>query len=200
MKIQYSLFTILFLVSFFINAQNLHLKTDKSTLKWTGEQITTKTHFGSLKFKSGNITFENGIISSGKFLVDMTSLLVEDLQGNYKQRLEGHLKSDDFFSVEKFNESSLTIVSSSKNDSGLDVNGNLTIKGITLPIKFKLEDLGMGQEEVRWKGVLTFDRSKYNVRFRSGSFFQNLGDKLILDELPLLIHFVRIVYCFKFFS
>ena len=191
MKIQYSLFTILFLVSFFINAQNLHLKTDKSTLKWTGEQITTKTHFGSLKFKSGNITFENGIISSGKFLVDMTSLLVEDLQGNYKQRLEGHLKSDDFFSVEKFNESSLTIVSSSKNDSGLDVNGDLTIKGITLPIKFKLEDLGMGQEEVRWKGVLTFDRSKYNVRFRSGSFFQNLGDKLILDEIRIetLLHF-----------
>ena len=185
MKIQCSLFTILFLVSFFINAQNLRLKTDKSTLKWTGKQITTKTHFGSLKFKSGNITFENGIISSGKFLVDMTSLLVEDLQGNYKQKLEGHLKSDDFFSVEKFNESSLTILSSSKNDSGLDVNGNLTIKGITLPIKFKLEDLGMDQEEVRWKGVLTFDRSKYNVRFRSESFFQNLGDKLILDEIRI---------------
>ena len=185
MKIQYSFFTILFLVSFFINAQNLRLKTDKSTLKWTGKQITTKTHFGSLKFKSGNIIFENGIISSGKFLVDMTSLLVEDLQGNYKQKLEGHLKSDDFFSVEKFNESSLTILSSSKNDSGLDVNGNLTIKGITLPIKFKLEDLEMDQEEVRWKGVLTFDRSKYNVRFRSGSFFQNLCDKLILDEIRI---------------
>ncbi|MBT4709071.1 MAG: YceI family protein [Flavobacteriaceae bacterium] len=185
MKIQYSFFTILFLVSFFINAQNLRLKTDKSTLKWTGKQITTKTHFGSLKFKSGNIIFENGIISSGKFLVDMTSLLVEDLQGNYKQKLEGHLKSDDFFSVEKFNESSLTILSSSKNDSGLDVNGSLTIKGITLPIKFKLEDLEMDQEEVRWKGVLTFDRSKYNVRFRSGSFFQNLGDKLILDEIRI---------------
>ncbi len=185
MKIQCSLFAILFLVSFFINAQNLRLKTDKSTLKWTGKQITTKTHFGSLKFKSGNITFENGIISSGKFLVDMTSLLVEDLQGNYKQKLEGHLKSDDFFSVEKFNESSLTILSSSKNDSGLDVNGSLTIKGITLPIKFKLEDLEMDQEEVRWKGVLTFDRSKYNVRFRSGSFFQNLGDKLILDEIRI---------------
>ena len=185
MKIQYSFFSILFLVSFFINAQNLRLKTDKSTLKWTGKQITTKTHFGSLKFKSGNIIFENGIISSGKFLVDMTSLLVEDLQGNYKQKLEGHLKSDDFFSVEKFNESSLTILSSSKNDSGLDVNGSLTIKGIALPIKFKLEDLEMDQEEVRWKGVLTFDRSKYNVRFRSGSFFQNLGDKLILDEIRI---------------
>ena len=185
MKIQYSFFTILFLVSFFINAQNLRLKTDKSILKWTGKQITTKTHFGSLKFKSGNIIFENGIISSGKFLVDMTSLLVEDLQGNYKQKLEGHLKSDDFFSVEKFNESSLTILSSSKNDSGLDVNGSLTIKGIALPIKFKLEDLEMDQEEVRWKGVLTFDRSKYNVRFRSGSFFQNLGDKLILDEIRI---------------
>jgi len=174
MKIQYSFFTILFLVSFFINAQNLHLKTDKSTLKWTGKQITTKTHFGSLKFKSGNIIFENGIISSGKFLVDMTSLLVEDLQGNYKQKLEGHLKSDDFFSVEKFNESSLTILSSSKNDSGLDVNGSLTIKGIALPIKFKLEDLEMDQEEVRWKGVLTFDRSKYNVRFVQEVFFKIL--------------------------
>jgi len=175
--------SILFLFCFgtlFLSAQKTTLNIDNSSIKWTGKQITTKTHYGSLKFKSGNVIFKNGLIIEGKFIVDMTSLLDEDLQGNYKEKLENHLKSDDFFSVEKFNESSLTILSSSKISNGLKASGILTIKGISHPIEFS-----MLKDNNSWLSSLTFDRSKYNVRFRSGSFFKNLGDKLILNSIDI---------------
>jgi len=158
-----------------------------SYLKWRGfKSYVASEHIGTIGVQEGTFSVAGDQLVGGTITIDMNSISNDDIEDEGKRGyLEGHLKSDDFFSVEKFNESSLTILSSSKNDSGLDVNGSLTIKGITLPIKFKLEDLEMDQEEVRWKGVLTFDRSKYNVRFRSGSFFQNLGDKLILDEIRI---------------
>lgn len=166
--------------TFLLSAQKKTLNIQQSTMKWTGKQITSKTHYGSLKFKSGDVLFKDGLISKGKFIVDMTSLLVEDLQGGNKGKLEGHLKSDDFFSVEKFNESSIVISSSSKIPNGLNAFGALTVKGISHPIDFK-----MLKKSNSWTSSLTFDRSKYNVRFRSGNFFENLGDKLILDSIKI---------------
>ena len=166
--------------TFLLSAQKTTLNLEKSTLKWTGEQITSKIHYGSLQFKSGDVLFENGLITKGTFIVDMTTLSVEDLQGSSKGKLEGHLKSDHFFSVEKFNESSIVISSSSKIPNGLSVSGILTIKGTSHPIDFK-----MLLKDSSWVSYLTFDRSKYNVRYGSGSFFENLGDKLILDSIKL---------------
>jgi polyisoprenoid-binding protein YceI len=111
----------------------------------------------------------------------MTTLKNEDLPEAYRGRLEGHLKSDDFFSVDKFSEAILEIIGSNKLSSGsFDVNGNLTIKGITEPISFS-----MSPSDDHWIANLTFDRSKYNVRFRSGTFFENLGDKLIYDDIVI---------------
>ena len=111
----------------------------------------------------------------------MTSLTVDDLTGRGKASLEGHLKSDDFFSVEKFNNSSLIVTDSEKkNDGSYVLKGDLSIKGYTHPVEFTLEKISNG-----FLSKLTFDRSKYDVRFRSGSFFQNLGDKLIFDEIEL---------------
>ena len=111
----------------------------------------------------------------------MESLLVEDLQGEWGKKLEGHLKSPDFFSVVKFKESSLKTVSSIKiSDNNFKVDGILTIKDISHPITF---DLSINENIL--SANLVFDRSKYDVRFRSGSFFENLGDKLILDDIEL---------------
>jgi polyisoprenoid-binding protein YceI len=183
MKIFQTLFLFLLLNTFFISAQTAELNVDNSTLKWTGKKITNSSHYGSLKFKTGSVVFSDGIIKSGKFIVDMTTLNVEDLQGNSKARLEGHLKSDDFFSVESFNEASLEINSSSKNGDGLTVSGVLTIKGITSNIEFEMTKNEYADNT--WFSKLTFDRAKHNVRFRSGSFFENLGDKLILDDIDL---------------
>ena len=119
-------------------------------------------------------------ICKGSFVVDMTTLLVEDLTGSSKNRLEGHLKSDDFFSVEKHQKAFLSINSSKTIESGFSVKGSLTIKDITHPVEF---------EFIRSAGGFTanmiFDRSKYDVKYNSGSFFENLGDRLILDDIEL---------------
>ena len=182
-------FSLLFYFTFFAltaqgiesNSQTLlKINTEKSTLKWIGEKITTSQHSGSLNFKSGEMTFKGGLVVSGNFIVDMTSISVEDISGSGKKRLEGHLKSDDFFSVDKHDKALLSIKGSKKTDKGFLVDANLTIKDLTHPIQFNMVSIEGG-----YNADLVFDRSKYNVRFRSGSFFENLGDKLIIDDVVL---------------
>ena len=182
-------FSLLFYFTFFAltaqeiesNSQTLlKINTEKSTLKWIGEKITTSQHSGSLDFKSGEMTIKDGLIISGNFIVDMTSISVEDISGSGKKRLEGHLKSDDFFSVDKHDKALLYIKGSKKTEKGFLVDANLTIKDLTHPIQFNMVSIEGG-----YNADLVFDRSKYNVRFRSGSFFENLGDKLIIDDVVL---------------
>ena len=156
------------------------IDVENSKIKWIGEELSGKNHYGSLKFKKGSLNLNNGVIISGNFIVDMKTINVEDLQGGSKQRLEGHLRSDDFFSVEKFSEAIFEAKSPAvvnKKEGVQILSGNLTIKGITHPAKIEFDD--------NWSAKLVFDRSKYDVRFRSGNFFQNLGDKLIYDEIAI---------------
>jgi len=175
------LFSIfLALSTFIVSAQEAELNIQNSNLKWTGKKITNSSHYGSIKFKSGKVKFFDGRIESGKFIVDMTSINVEDIKGNSKAKLEGHLRSDDFFSVLEFKESSLEITSSVEEGEVLKVYGYLNIKGISSQVEFEMKKDGEN-----WLSSLTFDRSKHNIRFGSGSFFENLGDKLILDEIEL---------------
>ena len=180
--------SFLFLISNSIFSQTLSQSINiiKSNVKWYGDEITGKQHYGSLKFKEGNIILTGtGKISdkiiSGNFIVDMTSLNVEDMTGRGKNSLEGHLKSDDFFSVSKFNYAYLKILKSNDPVNGVQtINGDLTIKGISHPVTFTMELNGK-----KAKSNLIFDRTKYDVKFRSGNFFQNLGDKLIYDDIKL---------------
>ena len=180
--------SFLFLISNSIFSQTLSQSINiiKSNVKWYGDEITGKQHYGSLKFKEGNIILTGtGKISdkiiSGNFIVDMTSLYVEDMTGRGKNSLEGHLKSDDFFSVSKFNYAYLKILKSNDPVNGVQtINGDLTIKGISHPVTFTMELNGK-----KAKSNLIFDRTKYDVKFRSGNFFQNLGDKLIYDDIKL---------------
>lgn len=180
MKYFINIFFLLIACPMFLLGQTATLDIESSSLKWTGKKITNSSHYGSLKFKSGEVKFSNGIIESGKFVVDMTTINVEDIEGRGKSRLEGHLKGDDFFSVEDFKEATLVINSSSKNGDSIKVMGTLTIKDLNSDVEFDMNKSG----EV-WTADLTFDRSKHNVRFRSGSFFENLGDNLILDDIEL---------------
>lgn len=179
------LLSVTLLASGVSKAQSFSTNVEESSIRWYGEEITGKTHFGSLKFKDGTLNIQNSIVSGGIFIVDMTSLSVEDLSGGGKAKLEGHLKSDDFFSVEKHNEAVLKITQKGKAIGDTQtLIGNLTIKGIEHPIEFifNLKDNNTASAE------LTFNRSEYDVRFRSGSFFENLGDKLILDDIKLEVN------------
>ena len=185
---KYILISFLFLNSLAVYTQteSLSININKSKVKWYGDEITGKQHYGSLKFKEGKIIITGtGKVSdkiiSGNFIVDMTSLSVEDLRGRGKNNLEGHLKSDDFFSVNKYNYAYLKILNSNDPINGVQtLNGNLTIKGKTHTVTFTME-----LNEKKAKSNLIFDRTKYDIIFRSGNFFQNIGDKLIYDDIKL---------------
>lgn len=170
-------------------ADNIYnIETTKSQITWTGREVSTSYHYGTLDFVSGNFEISNSTIVNGEFIVDMTSINNQDMEGDSKARLEGHLKSDDFFSVDSHPTALLSIQGSELISEGKwNVTANLTIKGITHPVDFE-----MTRSEQGWSANLVFDRSKYEVRFRSGTFFENLGDKLIYDEIELAINLTTI--------
>ena len=160
------------------------INPDQSIIVWTGREVTTSKHFGNIYLASGQFEVKSGLISSGEFVVDMTTIDNQDLPEERRGRLEAHLKSDDFFSVESHPTALLSILSSeSVADGKWMVSGELTIKTFTHPVEFEMSNSNDG-----WKANLVFDRSKYEVKFRSGSFFENLGDKLIYDDIELAIN------------
>ena len=159
---------------------------EKSELKWTGKEFSAKTHTGLLFLKEGRINIDSNGMIEGKVVIDMTSINVTDLQGEWKDKLEGHLKNPDFFGVEKFPTALITFQSNKKpnKENKINLDGELTIKDITHPLSFTA-DLLNTKPFLKAQAVLSFDRSKYDVRFRSGKFFENLGDKLILDDINI---------------
>ena len=164
------------------------MDNDNSSIKWTGRELSTKSHYGSLQMKNGSLTVNTDGTINGIIKIDMTTIDCEDLQGRSKASLERHLRSDDFFSVESHPIATLTFKSEGGIGAGnkLAFNGDLEIKGISHPISFESE-LKSVDPKVSALVDMTFDRSKYNVRFRSGTFFQNLGDKLIYDDIEISV-------------
>jgi polyisoprenoid-binding protein YceI len=169
---------------------NLTVNAEKSSIDWKGEKVTGE-HTGTIKIKSGSLMVKEGKLQGGEFIIDMASIENTDLDGEYKGKLEGHLKSDDFFGVDKFPEASLKVtgVKETSKAGVYTVMADLTIKGITNPITFTatlLDDKGT----VVANANVVVDRSKFDVRYGSGSFFDNLGDKTIYDEFTLTVNLV----------
>lgn len=161
-----------------------------SYVKWTGYKVTGK-HFGKVMLKSGSLEFKNDMLVGGNFLLDMNSISVDDISGEYAEKLKGHLKSDDFFGVQKYPTAKFVItkVISRGTPGAYKIIGNLTIKDTTKEIRFNAD---MKEEGGKTTGVakITLDRAEYDIRFGSGSFFENLGDKTIYDEFDLDINLV----------
>ena len=169
------------------------MDNDNSSIKWTGRELSTKSHYGSLQMKNGSLTVNTDGTVNGIIKIDMTTIDCEDLQGRSKASLERHLRSDDFFSVESHPIATLTFKSEGGIAAGnkLAFNGDLEIKGISHPISFESEVKSV-DPKVTALVDMTFDRSKYNVRFRSGTFFQNLGDKLIYDDIEITVDIITL--------
>ncbi|CAN5193804.1 hypothetical protein BH23BAC2_BH23BAC2_02650 [soil metagenome] len=173
---------ILTTLSFTTNVKK-EVNTKESTITWIGKKVTG-SHTGNITLKEGHFNIEDGKPVGGAFIMDMKSIEVTDLKGGSKDKLEGHLKSDDFFGVEKFPTAKLVVTSIKEKSNGVyAVVGNLTIKDDTHPVNFDLQ----------WRNNtastnLTIDRSKFNVRYGSGSFFDNLGDNTIYDNFDLEIN------------
>ncbi|MCI4647823.1 MAG: YceI family protein [Phaeodactylibacter sp.] len=162
----------------------------ESNIVWNGYKVTG-SHTGNIQLKSGELEFDGDMLTGGSFVIDMTSMTNNDLEGEWKEKLMGHLKSDDFFSVDKFPTASFNItqVVSRGKPGEYKIVGDLTIKGITKEIKFQanVEDMG---DKAKAVAEVVVDRSEFNVRYGSGSFFDNLGDKTIYDEFDLQVNLV----------
>jgi polyisoprenoid-binding protein YceI len=167
----------------------------KSSIGWLGKKVTGQ-HNGTISLKSGEFKTEDGKLIGGSFDVDMTSIVVEDLKdADWNAKLVGHLKSDDFFSVEKFPAAAFKITdvkAVNKDGSNYHIKGELTIKGITNTIEFpaKVENSETGTSA---SARIVVDRAKFDVRYGSGSFFENLGDKMIYDDFTLDVKLVSAV-------
>jgi polyisoprenoid-binding protein YceI len=178
------LFVTFFLLSagFSLAQEKYTADVSKTTLSWLGEKVTGE-HTGTINLQSGFLNWSGNKIISGEFVIDMTSLI--DVENT--AMLIAHLKSDDFFGVEKFPTAKLVITGSDPFDKGsANVNGNLTIKGTTQPIEFKAT-IKKDADGMWFYSVIIVDRTKFNVRYGSGSFFDNLGDKTIYDEFKLKV-------------
>jgi len=164
--------------------------TEASTVKWFAKKVTG-AHNGHVKMKSGNLDFENGVLKGGSFVMDMTSIVCDDLSGDSKGKLEGHLKSDDFFGVANFPDATFVIKQAIPRGTpgSYKIVGNMTIKESTEEIRFNAQLDEVGEQMVGTTSI-TLDRSQYDIRFGSGSFFENLGDKTIYDDFDLEIELV----------
>ncbi len=157
----------------------------ESSLSWVGKKVTGE-HSGSLKLKSGTLKFAGDQILSATFVIDMNSLAVADIKDKkYNKKLRDHLANDDFFSISDHPTAEFVLKEAKPDKDGqLQAFGDLTIKGEKHPINFPLEVERAGKS-VRVKGKATVDRTKYGIKYKSGKFFQNLGDKVIYDNFEV---------------
>lgn len=174
------LFAGLMFLTIVTQAQTYQAIASKSNIKWTGKKVTGE-HFGNIKLKEGTFTLKDNKVTEGIFVVDMSSITNEDLQGEWSTKLVDHLKSADFFGVEDHPAATLKITGSSELvNNKTNIKGMLTIKGITHPIEFEGT-----QANNTFTAKIVVDRTKYDVRYGSGKFFDNLGDKAIDDNFTL---------------
>lgn len=158
------------------------VKTEASTVTWKAYKVTG-SHTGTVDIKSGALMFDGDKLTGGEFVIDMPTLISTDLEGDGKGKLEGHLKSDDFFAVDKHAVSKLVFTDvKSTGKNSYEVTGDLTIKDITEPVTFDVSIYGD-----KATATMKVDRTDYDIKFRSGDFFENLGDKLIYDEFDLVV-------------
>jgi len=170
-------------------AQTFKADTSKSKIAWYAAKVTGK-HEGTVKLTSGSLTLDGDKVKSGTFEVNMTSITVTDLEGEYKGKLEGHLKNDDFFAVDKFPKANFVLTEGKKEANGsYTLKGNLTIKGITKPVTFPATITKSGGT-LTSTSTLVVDRTLYDIRYGSKSFFDNIGDKAIDNEFKLTVTIV----------
>ena len=148
----------------------------QSTIKWKGSKVTGSNHYGLVSPKPSSVTVKDGKVVSGRVVIDMSSLTVSDLEGERAQKFLRHMMNEDFFEVSKFPTATLDI----KEAKDGQMVGDLTIKGITKPFTFPVT-----LKDGKYVGKTTFDRTKYGVIYKSGNFFQDLGDKIINDDVEI---------------
>ncbi len=167
------------------------IDTQKSNIEWTGKKVLGQ-HNGEIKLASGTIVTEDNVPAKGSFAINMASISNKDLtDDDSRGKLLGHLKSEDFFGVDKHPQAQFATTKITKTGNGaITVAGNLTIKGITNAVSFPATYTVSGNTLTAKAANVKVDRTKYNIKYASKSFFDAIGDKAIDDEFTLNITLV----------
>lgn len=191
-----NVFTLLVIIGVFFafkpSEDVYKVDVSKSKIEWIGRKVTGQ-HAGELKLASGILNSNGNSLAGGNFVIDMTSISNTDLDKTSAQKLLGHLKSDDFFSIEK-NPTAKFDISNVKSE-GVDkvtITGKLTIKGITNEVSFPASVKHKGNILVAVANGVKINRTKFDIRYGSKSFIADIGDKAIDDEFELNINLVAI--------
>lgn len=166
----------------------------ESTLKWNAKKVTGE-HFGTINFGSGTISILNNSLAKATMVMDMKTIEVTDLKGEYHDKLVNHLKSEDFFSVQKYNTAVLTVKSASPivgaaaGSENYTIVADLTIKGITKEVVFSAM-VSVNAKQVIVNADFDIDRTDFDIRYGSGKFFEGIGDKAIMDKFNIKVRVV----------
>ena len=173
-----------------LKADTIWVDIQQSQIEWIGRKLTGE-HSGNMRLKEGWVTMNGSTLIGGKFIFDMTSIINTDIESlDWSMKLTNHLKSSDFFNVDSF---PLAILEIKKNDSIAEesnsghsymVSADLTIRDITHEISFpyRLEKSDSTLSAIGWVDV---DRTLYNIKYNSGTYFFDLGDKIIYDDFKI---------------
>lgn len=171
-------------VSTDIDGVEYQIDVNESSLVWTGRKVSA-SHHGTIDFASGSILVDNNMISGGNFVVDMNTIVDEDLEGEWKEKLEGHLRSEDFFNVEVYPESTFEITSVTDNgDNTASISGNLTIIGVTKNITFPAEISELTESTVAFSADFNIEREDWGI------MYEGMKDDLIAKEINYKINVV----------
>jgi len=169
--------------------QTLKVDANASTFNWLSKKLTGE-HNGTVKIQSGNLLTDGGKLTGGDFTIDLNTIKDLDIQGDFAGRLETHLKSADFFDVAKFPTSTLKITKAvAKGGENYDLTGDLTIRGVTQSITFPATVKVVGKTATA-SAKFDVDRTKFGLTYRSKSFFENIGDKMIYDNFTVEVKIV----------
>lgn len=159
---------------------------EKSSVKWMGKKVGSK-HEGTIHIQEGHVELQDNKIVAAKVVMDMTSIKNTDVENeNYNKKLVGHLKSDDFFGVEIYPTATFELTQGSEFVNGkATISGNITIKGKTEPLTVDVR-----KEGDAYRTNIEIDRSKFDVRYGSKSFFNDLGDKAIDNIFTLEVKLI----------
>ena len=173
------------------SSTNYIVDLEKSSIEWKGFK-PTGSHNGTIALKEGKLDVNDKTIESGRFVIDMNSIFVTDIpaeeEGNAK--LKGHLTSADFFDVETYPIASFEVTGIETVEGKTMLSGNLTMKDKTNNISIAVNTVINEDSMSLTSETFTIDRSKWNIKYGSKSFFDNLGDKFINDDMELKVTLV----------
>ena len=171
---------------------NVRVNTESSTVKWIGSKVAS-SHEGNVSIVKGVLSIDHGTLVGGEIAIDMRTITNTDIESKKKnQYLVNHLKDEDFFNVEAFPLATIKITRSVKGKGNMyKILADLTIKGITQPITFEA-DVAINGVNFLAEAKIKIDRTKWGIQYGSGSFFEDLGDKMILDEIAFEIFLLSV--------